>query len=419
MKRPTRRFCAGVLGVSCCAVAQWGHSADWPQWRGPGRDGLAPGAYARQWPESGPRLLWKGETRAAGYAAPAVVGGRVYVTGTERAADGHVGRLYVLNAADGAGIWSREYGPEWHRNYDRSRSTPAVVDGRVYLISGMGRVVCFDAEDGEILWSVDTIERFSGSNIRWGIAESPLVVDGLVICHPGGPDAAVVALDAATGETRWTSRGLNDASAYCSPVLATLAGVRQVVTQTADHVVGVDVATGAVLWRTPHRNRHAVHPNTPIPLGEDRVAVSSGYGFGSEAYQLRRTADGAFEVERLWHTRELDNHIQGIVLHEGGLYGTGSRGGLYRLNPSTGAIEQRLPEVQRASLARLPGALVAYSERGGRVSLVTADADGFQVRGSFEVDFGDGPHWAHPTVADGVLYIRRGQDLAAFAIGAD
>ncbi len=403
--------CVGGAGSLC--------AADWPQWRGPDRDALAPGAYAQHWPQAGPRQIWSITTRAAGYAAPAVVAGRIYLTGTEATEEGRVGRLYVLDAANGAGIWAREYGPEWERNYDRSRSTPTVVGDRVYVISGLGRVVCFEAESGDLVWSVDTFERFSGSNIRWGIAESPLVYDDLVICHPGGPDAAVVALDAATGETRWTSRGLDDRSAYCSPMLTTLAGVRQVVTQTAGHVVGLDAATGEVLWRTPHVNRYAVHPNTPLVLGEDRIAVSSGYGFGTESYQVLRAPEGTMSVRRLWHTRELDNHFHGIVLHAGGLYGSGSRGGLYRLDPDTGAIQQRLPEIQRASLARLNDALITYSQRDGLVRLLEADAEGFRVRGEFTLDLGDGPHWAHPTVADGVLYMRRGRGLAAFDIGVN
>ena len=405
-------FASGVATLSA-------KGADWPQWRGPDRTGFAAGAVATSWPVDGPRKLWTISTPGLGYAAPSVVGDRLYITGAETLGDLHRGILYALNVSDGAVVWSREYGPEWKQNYDQARTTPTASGDKLYLVSGLGKVVCIAAADGEIVWEVDTLQRFSGGNITWGIAESPLVYDGKVICHPGGPDSAVAALSAETGATLWTSKGLNDASAYCSPILATLCGVRQVVTQTADHIVGLEADSGRVLWKTPHRNRYAVHPNTAVILEQDRLVVASGYGYGAEMYQIRKDAGGTFSVEKVWHIKEMDSHFHGVLLHEGGLFGAGSSGGLNRVDPDTGAISYRIDEAQRASMVSVPGLLVAYAERGGTVFLIKADSDHYEIRGSFKVDYGSGPHWAHPSVANGVLYIRHGRDLAAYAIGAE
>ncbi len=404
------------MGASLAATSQT--AADWPQWRGVERTGRAVGAVAGEWPQGGPRQLWKTTTSGAGYAAPAVVGNRVYITGALSTETGHLGFLYAINASDGMIEWSYPYGPEWRRNYDQARSTPAVVGDRIFLVSGMGKVVCVDARSGALHWGVDTFERFRGGNITWGIAESPLVYDGKIICHPGGPGSAVAALDAETGVTVWTSQGLDDASAYCSPMLATLCGVRQVLTQTADHVVGLEAETGRVLWKAPHRNRHAVHPNTPVVLEGDRVVVASGYGHGAEMYQIRRDANG-FSAEMRWHLKAMDNHYHGLVLHEEGVFGSGSSGGIYRVDASTGTLTYQIQEAVRGSIVLASGHLVAYAERGGRVFLLKVDPDRYEIRGEFNVDFGDGPHWAHPVVANGVLYIRHGKDLAAFAVGAE
>lgn len=406
-----------ILGVAVFGVLS-SSATDWPQWRGVERDGFAPDAVAASWPEGGPRRLWKITTEGAGYASPAIVGDRVYITGAVSTGDEHPGWLYALSATDGSPVWSREYGPEWKKNYDQARSTPTVVDGRIYLVSGLGKVVCVATESGKTLWEVETFERFGGKNITWGVAESPLVYDGKIICHPGGPDAAVAALDATTGATVWTSKGLSDGSAYCSPILATLGGVRQVVTQTSDHIVGLEAATGQVLWKTPHRNRYAVHPNTALVLEGDRVVVASGYGHGAEMYQIKRGGDAAFTVEKLWHVKEMDSHFHGLMLQDGAIFGAGSGGGLCRVDPATGTITYRVDEVKRASLVRVPGFLIAYAESGGNVFLIETGAASYAVKGQFKVGFGDGPHWAHPSVANGVLYIRHGKDLAAFDIGA-
>ena len=402
---------AGKIGVQCVALVLLASrvvATDWPQWRGPERDGICreEGILA-DWSQP-PKKLWQITTPGAGYNGPAVVSGVVYLTGATGVGKARVGLLYALNAADGAVKWQYEYGPEVSGSYESARTTPTVADGRIYLVSGLGLVACVNAADGHKVWSVDVLERFKGKNIRWGIAESPLLVGKKLICHPGGPDAAVAALDIATGETIWTTKGLNDASAYCSPALLTLSGRKQIVTQTDAHVVGLDPETGAVLWKHPYKNQYAVHPNTPVAVGADRVVVSSGYGYGAECLQI-----GADSAKRVWQTKDADCQFQGILLIDKRLYLTSTKGLLFCLDPQTGSVLSTLTGVGKASILGTEAGIVAYSD-GGTIQLIKHEGDTCQMAGSFPVDFGKNQHWAQPVVVDGVLYVRHGEGLAAY-----
>lgn len=404
------RIGTGLLAI---VVAGAAFADDWPQWRGPGRDAISreQGLLADWTPP--PRQIWLVKTPGAGYTPPSVAGGVIYLTGSAGAGKARVGTLYALDARTGAIAWQYEYGPEWGQNYELARCAPTVADGRVYVIGSMGRVVCVDARSGQRVWAVDTFERFKGKNTRWGMAESPLLVGKTVICHPGGPDAAVAALDAATGATVWTTKGLSDASAYCSPALLTVNGRKQIVTQTENDVLGIDPETGAVLWKFAHRNTYAVHANTPVVFGKDLVIVSSGYGYGTEG--LRIGAEGA---KRVWQVKEADCHFHGMVLLGERLYVTGSKGPLFCIDPATGAVRSRTEAVGRAAIIAAGGGLIAYSESAKAVQAIKLDGDTCRVAGSFPVDFGSHEHWSAPVVANGVLYIRHGEALAAYDLKA-
>lgn len=390
-------------------------AADWPQWRGPERDGISreKGLMA-DWSQP-PRQAWQASLGGRGYTPPAVVGDTVYIAGLVSSNRVRTGVLYAIHAATGAIRWQCPYGSEWNGSYDSARTTPTIVGDHAYLISGAGVVVCVRLADGTIAWSVDTQQRFKGRNIQWGVAESPLVADGLVICHPGGPDAAVAALDAATGATRWTTKGINDASAYCSPALLTLNGRRQIVTQTENSVLGIDPATGEVVWKFAHRNRYAVHANTPVAVAADKVVVSSGYGYGTECLQL-----GTAGVSRVWQLAEADCHFHGMLSIGGRLYLTGSNGLLYVLDPVNGAVLSRL-EIGKAGILGTTAGILAYSEKykgQGQVLQIACEGDACRVTGAFPVAFGKGEHWGMPVVANGRLFIRHGDVLTAYDVAA-
>jgi len=387
---------------------------DWPQWRGPDRTSISTeDGLLTTW-TTPPLQIWSIKTPGSSYTPPSVAGGMVYVTGTLTNGNTNAGILYALNPKDGSIVWQCEYAPEWvAKSYAFARSEPTVVGGFVYVISGLGRVVCVDAKSGKIVWSVDTLERFKGKNVYWGIAESPLVIGKKIICQPGGDHAAVAALDAATGATLWTTKDLSEASAYCSPALLTLNGRAVLVTQTEKNVVGIDPETGELLWTFPHRNTYAVHANTPVAVGGDRVVVSSGYGYGTECLQI--TTSG---VKRVWQVKEADCHFHGMVLLGKHLYVTGSKGPLFCIDPETGAVLSRTDGVGRAALIAAGGGLIAYSETAKSVQWITLNGDTCHLSGSFPVTFGTHEHWSSPVLADHVLYIRHGEGLAAFDLKA-
>ena len=405
------------IAYTCCVaglVSVSARAADWPQWRGAGRTGVAEETIKGEWPEGGPKELWKA-TLGGGYSCPAVVGDRLYIAGNKKVGDELRGFLFALDAASGKELWSADYGPEWTTNYPESRTTPTVAGDKIYIVSGMMDVVCVSTE-GKVLGRITLTDRFSGKIPRWGNAESPLVYDDKIIALPGGPDAAVVALSTKNGETLWTSKGLSDGVTYCSPALLTLHGVRQVVTHTDSNLVGLDADTGAVLWKTPYRNQRTIHPNTPLLVDADTIAVSSGYKFETRLYRISKNTEGSFAAEQLWSNTDADNHHHGLILHNGTLFCASTQGGLCAIDPKTGKTLYRIAELPSGSLVKTSERLIGYAEKGGAVCLVEADVEKYAIKGTFPVTYGEGPHWAHPVVANGQLYIRHGAVLAAYDV---
>ena len=208
MKTP-QRFASAVWTVLLLSFAAC--ADDWPQWRGPNRDGKsAETGLLKSWPSGGPKLIWKVTGLGEGFSGPSIADGKIFVTG-------HIGNDLVLRSLDlnGRGLWRATHGPGWRKTHAGSRGTPTVDGRNVYLFSGMGLLVCYQAASGGRLWSVDVTKRFRGRPHTWGYAESVLIHGNLAIVSPGGPNC-IVALDKNTGRTVWTSKGLNDRAHYSS-----------------------------------------------------------------------------------------------------------------------------------------------------------------------------------------------------------
>ncbi len=402
-----------LLSVSVVAVALCSHAGDWTQWRGSNRDLIiADEAVAPNWPEGGPRQIWQVDLEGDGYAAPIVVGGRMFITGSIGDKRSRMGKIYCLDVKDGSTVWSFEYGEEWGKNYERSRTTPTFLDGRLYFISGVGDVFCVNAADGKLIWKVDTRAQYGAQNITWGIAENPLIYDGKIICHPGGQGTAVVALDIRNGNLVWKSSELSEKSAYCSPALLTINGKKQVVTSLEDHTVGLDAVSGKLLWKYAYRNKYAVHPNTPVLVGTDRVFITSGYGYGAEVLEIKGS-----NVKQLWKEQGSDNHFQGVAFYKGRIFSSGG-GKLWCFDPATGKAVYTVREASKTSFCILAdGMMITYDEKGGSVLLLKVDENSYEVRGSFKIGYGNDQHWSSPVVAHGVMYLRRGRGVGAFAVG--
>ena len=274
-----------------------------------------------------------------------------------------------------------------------------------------------NAVDGTILWSVDTVSRFGARKILWDYSESLLVAGDRVYCTPGGPEALMAALDKKTGETVWTTTGLDDKASYCSPVLVQHAGSGMLLNATGENIVGVNPDTGTLRWSFPHKVNWDIHGVSPI-YSDGLVYYTAGDGIGGGALEI--ASDGASATSK-WTDTTLDSLHSGVVLIDGYLYGTGyEKGGkLVCLEMATGKVIWETKEVREGALIAADAMLYVYEgPRRGVVNLVKASPAGFERTGKFSVTKGTGKHWAHPVLANGKLYIRRGDTLIAYTVSA-
>jgi outer membrane protein assembly factor BamB len=392
-------------------------TADWAQWRGTARDGHSPDqGLASRWPSDGPPRRWITEGIGQGYSSPAIAGRAVFVTGM-------VGREGMLTALDweGAVAWQVPYGAEWHRAKPGARCTPTVRDGRVYVVSALGEVSCFEASSGERVWSVPTAQRFGSRALDFGYAESLVVDERHVYVTAGGPGAALVALHRHSGETAWTTRGVDEASGYGSPQRFELDGEPVLAAMLASSFVGVRAHDGELLWRhtyddlhaLPDRRMHTDYPNTPL-VADGAVYITSGYGDGGIRFDL---VDG--EARHRWTDRTLDVQHGGAVLVDGYLYGAnmqGETGGRWACVAwDTGEVMyDEAWNGHLGSVVSAGGMLYLYEQQTGRVGLVPATPERFEVVSSFVVREGLGDHWAHPAISGGCLFVRHGDALMVY-----
>ena len=388
-----------------------GASGDWPQFRGPNRDGLSTETgLLKKWPQNGPKLLWTARGCGQGYASVAVADGLIYTTGNF----GGTAKI-VAFGLDGSQQWTADSGKAWTGSYPGSRGTPAVDGGMVYAASGKGDVTCVDAKSGRKIWSHNIISKFGGRNIGWGLSESPLIDgDNLIVC-PGGR-TAVVALNKRSGSTVWTCTGVNENPGYASPIVVEYGGLRQIVTMTGKSAIGVDAKSGKLLWKRAHITKY--DGNIPTPVYDNgHIFIDSGYGKGGALLKLSVSGSRA-SVREVWQT-PMDNHHGGVILVDGYLYGTSSRGQWQCLDFRTGRQMHAERGVGKGSVTYADGMLYCLSE-GSTMGLAKATPDGHRVISQFRLPRGGGgKSWAHPVVAGGRLYVRHADALFAFDIKAN
>lgn len=409
-----KKYFALIVFLCTLLVAKAALADDWPQFGGPDRDGKShETGLMKKWPKAGPKLLWVAEDLGTGFGSAAIADGRVYVTGMAK--QDKQGILFAFDT-DGNRKWQASYGPEWSGSHAGSRTTPTVDGDRVYVLSGQGNLACFDANTGNRIWQADTAKEFAAQKTSWGLSESVLVAEDKVICTPGGTDAAVVALDKMTGLTIWTTRGLSDSSAHCSPILIERAGRKIIVTNTAAHVVGVDLKTGQVLWQYQNKlhkgkPRH-VNPNSPL-YHDGAILVTSRF---VGCMMLRLSAD-CRHVSEAWTNEELDPHHGGLVLVDGYIYGASTKTQNWMcLDWNTGKTMYEQKWLGKGAVIYADGMLYCYEEKEGTLGLVPASPGSFNVVSSFEISHGTGEHWAHPAISNGTLYVRHGDALMAYDI---
>lgn len=392
---------AGLLVASSSAQAT-------SVWRGVARDGKYDGAgLLTKWPEGGPKLVLEVDGLGAGHSSPAVTEDRIHVTGMVDS----VGYLYALDKK-GTVLWKTSYGREWYESHSGVRGTPTVSDTYVYVQSGRGRVVCLDPADGKEVWAVDMAKAFRAKMPKWGHAETMLLDGNKIYCTPGGPDVAVAALDRTTGKTIWTCKANGEASGYCSPVIMQHNKKRMLVTMLGASIIAVDPSSGKLLWQHPHNTKHSVNPNTPLYY-KGSIIFTSGYNKG--AAMLKLSADGTKATE-VWADTLFDVQMGGAILLDGHLYGSGHRNrGWKALDVATGKVTGTLDGLSAGCVISAGGLLYCYDDKG-TVALVKPSPTKPAIISSFKIAKGAGPHWAHPVIRDGKLYVRHEAFLMVYNI---
>lgn len=423
MKQMTKLCMMGalLLGSTLTMQAQTQHG-----WRGPHRSGIYDETgLLKQWPAAGPQLLWETMELNDGYSSPVIVGDRLYITGMN---EDKTEELFFAFTLDGKKLYSTVYSTPWTQTYPETRTTPAVENGKAYVISGSGDVACLNTADGSILWKVAGAEQFGRRTGAWGTSECPLIVDNKVLFQPGGDQTAIVALNKETGAVVWKSESLQEQSNYTSPLLITHNGKRQVVAVTQNSVIGVNPENGKIEWRftdwgrTPGpdgRRGENISPNTPI-FHNGEIFVSNGYDIGSFKLKLNADATG---VELVWRNDDLDTHHGHQVLVDGVIYGSNwinnTSGNWVAVDWQTGKTlweNSWSGGKSKGSVIYCDGMLYTYDERRGFVGLVKPSREKYDVVSEFRITQGSGPFWAHPVINDGVLYIRHGNALMAYKV---
>lgn len=412
-----RGFAFWMVGSVSLVVAAASLAADWPQWRGPARDGKsADTGLLERWPASGPALVWKASGLGSGYSSIAVVGDRLYTMGDV----GGASTLLALNAEGGKVVWSVKVGkagaPGWG-GFGGPRCTPSVDAGQVFAVDQWGEFVCVKAADGRELWRKNYEKDFGARRPEWGFSESPLVDGDRIVVTPGGDGGAMVALNRKTGEVIWRSKDFSDDVQYSSIVMASFGGVHQYVQLFMNHLVGVSSQDGAVLWKAARKGETAVVP-TPIIEG-DLVYVTSGYNVGCSAFRIT-AKDGAFSAKQLYANEEMVNHHGGVVGVEGKAFGYSDGKGLVCQDIKSGKLLwAERDKIRKGCISFADGMLYFREEDKGTVILVAASADGFADQGRFaQPDRARQKAWPHPTIANGRLYLRDQGTLLCYDVKA-
>jgi outer membrane protein assembly factor BamB len=393
-----------VAGAFLGSLAFSASAADWLQWRGPQRTGVCTETgLLKEWPEGGPKLIWKATGLGGGYSSVSVVANRIYTMG-----DGsEAAEVRALDAATGAVVWSVKAGkPGGGGGYPGPRCTPTVDGDRLYAISQDGEVVGLERATGKELWRTNLRRDFGGKMMSgWGYSESLLVDGDRVICTPGGPQGTLLALNKLTGAKIWQSSDITEDAAYASVIVETIGGVRTYIQVTDQSVFGVEAATGKLLWRGEARGRTAVIP-TPI-YADNQVYVACGYGVGCRSYRVNKAGD-TFKTEQAYDNKVMINHHGGVVKLGGNLYGYSDGKGWTCQDFKTGeAVWQEREKLGKGAILCADGMLLCRGEDRGTMVLIEATPKGWTEKGRFEQpDRSDKKAWPHPVISNGRLYLR-------------
>lgn len=394
--------------ASAAAAQRMPPRESWPDFRGRNRDGRYGDAPIRtDWPKEGLPRLWR-QPVGLGYASFVVANGRAFTIEQRR-------RQEVVAAYDvetGRELWTNGWTGEFVESMGGNgpRATPTYDNGRVYALGALGELRCLDASDGALVWRHNILAENGATNLDWGMAAAPLIVDDTVVVLPGGSRGrSVVAYHKATGDVVWTS--LDDRQAYTSPMLVTLGGTRQILVVSATRVVGLTAEGGRLLWEYPWATDMGINVAQPVLLDDDRVFISAGYDHGAAAFQVTRSGD-TFTTGRIWGSRTMKNKFSSSLLYRGYLYGL-DESILACVDAATGKLQWKGGRYGYGQVMLAGDRLIVLTEDGD-VVLVNATPERHEEVARFSAI--EGKTWSHPVIAGGRLLVRNLREMAAFDI---
>lgn len=392
--------------VSEPSVVQAAVNATWPDYRGPARDGASKERILTNWSGGKLQELWR-KPVGGGWASFVIAGNLLYTIEQRRQQE--VVAAYVV--ATGREVWTHKYAADFQESMGGPgpRATPTWHEGKLYTMGATGEMFVLDALTGKVIWHKNILEDNGAENITWAMSASPLIVDDTVVVQPGGPsNKSIVAYNKNTGARVWGSLG--DRTSYASPMLVTLAGKRQIVTITALRAVGLDAASGKLLWEYPWTTEYDINSAQPIVIGPNQVVISSGYGHG--AAMLEITATGA---RKIWENKKLKNKFNSSVFLDGYIYGF-DESIFTCIDAKTGEPTWKGGRYGYGQVLLASGHLVITSEQG-EVVLLKADPTAHKEVAKFQAI--EGRTWNVPAIADGRLFVRNGTEMAAYKIGVN
>lgn len=409
MKRTARNFSAFIMfatALSLGGLTVAAHAGDWPQWRGPDRDAKAAGFNAPQtWP---PELTQKWKmTVGQGNATPALVGDRLYVFARDAGGE----TTLCLDATTGKELWRDKYeampATGAAGRHPGPRSSPVVANGKVVTYGVRGTLSCLEAASGKVLWRKDD---FPGALPRFFTSSSPLITDGLCIAQLGGEDkGGLIAYDLATGESKW--KWTDDGTAYASPVVATLAGTRVLLTLTANNIVALDVADGKLLWKAAFPPQRRAY-NAATPIVDGQTVIYTGGGRGTFAVKLEMAGD-SLTAKEVWSNPDIAVQFNTPVLKNGLLFGLTERDEFFCLNADNGKTAWTAASGGRRGFGSIvdAGAVLMGLTPSSQLIVFEPNAKEYKQLASYKV--AENEIYAYPVPAGNGVYIKD-QDSVAF-----
>ncbi len=390
-------------------------SNDWPQWRGPNRDGVSSETgILRAWPMGGPTKLWT-KNIGAGFASFAVADNRVVTTFQ----DGDAEAVVAYDAATGEELWRFRHLAYYKNNFgDGPRSTPTIDGDFIFSLGGAGVFHCLKAKPGEMqverVWSVDLVKVFGARTPMWGFAHSPLVDGDRIYIMPGGRDGnGLAALDKATGTVLWKKH--DDEAGYASPISAEFSGARQVLFFTGSRLVAVTPESGEQLWDYSWRVENNCNIATPIVVG-DYVFISSGYNKGCAVLKIEKAGE-MWQPALVYSHRKMRNHFSSSVRLGDYLFGFDDSN-LACMNFRTGQVLWKERGFDKGSVLLVEDQLIVYGENG-ILALAEANPKAYTEKSRFTFSENGRACWSVPVVANGKLYVRDQKRLVCFDVSAN